>query len=1359
MCKIKNLKKILFLTFFFLGLSVLTCFAAEEKPVLNVSGVVNRGVSVDPVEQKDGYSAVLYTNTNGLPTSEANAITQTSDGFIWIGSYAGLIRYDGESFERMDSTTGVSNVRSLYVDDKDRLWVGTNDSGVFMMHRDELKNWNRSDGLDSASIRSISQDVDGYIYVGTTEGIAAIDSELNIHILSDGRVSESTIHEMRPAPDGMVYGLSTSGDIFTLKDGEIKNFIGSDAYTAQGVNSILPDPEKPGYVYLGAEGSQVYYGNLTSDNLRSLTVRDISPLSELQSLEYLDGQIWLCARGGIGKLSGNGVKVLTDVPMDNSVGHVMTDYEGNLWFTSMRQGVMKIVPNQFADLFARYGLKDEVVNSTCMCGDMMFVGTDDGLMVIKDGEALTSLPLKEAVTASGRDLKTNNLIDYLNGIRIRSIISDSKGRLWISTWRDRGLVRYDDGKVMTFTPDNGMISDRVRMVHELSDGTIVVANTGGVSLINEDKVIGSYTEKSGIEVAEILTIAEGYNHELLLGSDGGGIYVIGNGKIRHIGTDDGLDSEVILRIKRSRYKDLFWIVTSNSIAYMTPDLKVTTVKEFPYPNNYDLIENSKGDAWILASDGIYRISADELIANKEITPVHYGMASGIPYVATANSYSELTEEGDLYIASSSGIVEVNIEKPFEDVNELKMSVPFVDADSSRIYPDAEGTFTVPSDTHKLTVNCFVYNYSLTDPQVSYHLDGFDKEVTTVRRSDLGPIDYTNLRGGSYDFVVQLKDSMGRGSREKTIHIVKERAFYEETWFYLLSALSLMLIIFLIVRLILNRRITMLTRRAEEQGRLFDQTATALVNAIDAKDRYTHGHSARVAEYSKKLAWLLGKSEQECKEVYYAGLLHDVGKIGIPLNIINKEGKLTDEEYEIIKQHPALGAQILKSIKEYPFLSIGANYHHERFDGRGYPEGLKGEDIPEIARIVAVADAYDAMTSRRSYRDPIPQQKVREELIKGSGTQFDPDIARQMQHLIDLDTEYDMQEKEEMKELHGESAADNENGGSPSEGILINDHMVVIRLKVSYLPGRRATDPLPSMVLFDSLDAKLHTDERNIRELLYFEYGRIRFDGETEVSGARKMQTKKETGVDTGIASDDEYRIEAVRIKDHVLIKTFSKKQTNEVIIALPDSVRFSYIGFSSMDCRISNVMIDRAEEKTEAGYIPRIAEEISYIDGPEGDLPNVQIDGYRADSTDGILIKESMKISFHTMSLPTARLVWHCAYLVIFTSDNGKVDGENYREYALIRPDGESWEDKVPAKNTLTVEKLNSFKGWDAWKEKNKEGYDSTAKITKKGDTITVTTENLGIYIKNVTEILDDAKDIYVAITGDQCAVTNIRIE
>ena len=189
-----------------------------------------------------------------------------------------------------------------------------------------------------------------------------------------------------------------------------------------------------------------------------------------------------------------------------------------------------------------------------------------------------------------------------------------------------------------------------------------------------------------------------------------------------------------------------------------------------------------------------------------------------------------------------------------------------------------------------------------------------------------------------------------------------------------------------------------------------QVVKTLASAIDAKDRYTNGHSSRVAKYSKEIALRAGKSVEFQNEIYFVALLHDIGKIGVPDNILNKNSKLTDSEYETIKQHPSIGVEILKNITEMPNIEIGAHYHHERFDGKGYPEGLSGYDIPEIARIIAVADAYDAMTSRRSYRSALPQGAVREEIVKGRGLQFDPDFANIMLDMIDEDVRYEMRDE-------------------------------------------------------------------------------------------------------------------------------------------------------------------------------------------------------------------------------------------------------------------------------------------------------------------------------------------------------------
>jgi len=553
----------------------------------------------------------------------------------------------------------------------------------------------------------------------------------------------------------------------------------------------------------------------------------------------------------------------------------------------------------------------------------------------------------------------------------------------------------------------------------------------------------------------------------------------------------------------------------------------------------------------------------------------------------------------------------------------------------------------------------------------------------------------------------------------------------------------------------------LKKENENSRKLFAQTAEALASAIDAKDKYTKGHSSRVAEYSRKIAEIVGKTPQECDEIYYAALLHDVGKIGISRSILQKTGKLSDEEYQVIKEHPDIGAQILSSISESPYLSIGARSHHERYDGKGYPQGLKGNDIPEIARIIAVADAYDAMTSSRSYRETIPQQVVREEFVKGLGTQFDPVFGKIMIHLIDLDEEYQMKEKEEIKELAGKNELIcGEYRSAVSEGIVVTKEITKIKFQCIPEEGFPRERTNPSIILFDSLDARIHTEDKNIARLMYFEYGEIHFDGQVIRKGARKMQPKvTKKSVDAGQSSAVSYSIEAVKVKDHLLLTIDSDSATIEVIVALPDSARWAYIGLTGEHCHLLNVSIDRDDQSVPDNYIPRIAEEISYIDVPAGDLPNIQCDGYRSATTDGIPVKDEVTVTFHTMSLPTARLVWHCPYFSIFSSDNGKVNGPDFREYGLLRLDGENWDSDDFGTNEITVNKSDEFTNWDMWKTRKKEGLDCSATVRRKGDKIILTTKNLGIDITNITTMKDPSKDVYISLTGDQCALTNIRIK
>ena len=949
-------------------------------------------LSVDPTGRTKGFSTVLYDNKNGLPTSEANAIAETSEGFIWIGSYAGLIRYDGNTFERVGSTDGVSSIKCLYVDSRDRLWMGTNDNGVAVMEKGEFRFWGKMDGMKSTHTRAITEDENGKIYIATTCGIAVIDKDYNLTMLEDNLIAEANMRFMIMGTDGLIYGLTNLGDIMTLQDGRVLNYIPNGENTVTGaVGAFYPDMNEPGKVYMQTMNYSFCQARM-GDALTDVVEIDIQPLSTVQMISNIDGKLWICASNGIGYVENNEFHLLENLPLNNSVGGVMMDYLGNLWFTSTRQGVMKIVPNQFSDLFQRFDLPKNVVNTTCMIEDKLLIGSDTGLMVLNENGLVSSLPLTKAVTASGEDLEADDLIQLLSGCRIRSIIRDSQDRAWISIWRKLGLLRYDHGEVVVFTQEDGFPSLSLRAVAEKEDGKMLVALAGGVIVIEGDRVIASYGEKESITNTESLSVTEGLNGEIVLGSNGGGIYIVDDSGVTNINVEDGLPSDVVLRVKKDTKHNVVWIVCSSAIAYMTPDHHITTIQKFPYTNNFDLYENNHGDMWVLSSNGIYVVPTTELLANGEINPVYYSLANGLPCIATANSYSELTPEGDLYIPGSTGVCKVNVDQPFEDVNDLKAVVPYVEADGTRIYPDGSGAFTIPENTQKLTVPSFVFNYSLSNPQVSYQLEGFERQSTTVSRSDMVPIDFTNLRGGTYHYVMQLKDAMGRGNKEVSVQITKEKAFYEEIWFYIVAGLFLAFLLAESVRLYVRKKTRAMEKKHQETMTFVREITEAFAKVIDMKDRYTNGHSFRVAQYTTMLAKELGYDEETVEKYYRIALLHDIGKIGVPPEVLNKPGKLTDEEFDIIKSHTSQGYEALKEISIMPELAIGAQAHHERPDGRGYPNHLMGDAIPRVAQIIAVADCFDAMYSNRPYRNRMNFDKVVSIIKEVAGTQLAPDVV-------------------------------------------------------------------------------------------------------------------------------------------------------------------------------------------------------------------------------------------------------------------------------------------------------------------------------------------------------------------------------
>ncbi len=233
-----------------------------------------------------------------------------------------------------------------------------------------------------------------------------------------------------------------------------------------------------------------------------------------------------------------------------------------------------------------------------------------------------------------------------------------------------------------------------------------------------------------------------------------------------------------------------------------------------------------------------------------------------------------------------------------------------------------------------------------------------------------------------------------------------------------SRISILLFMIFIGIYLLQEQIRALKQKEQENKTFITEITEAFAKVIDMKDKYTNGHSTRVAKYTAMLAEELGYDEETVEKYYRIALLHDIGKIGIPMEVLNKPGKLTDEEFEIIKAHAQKGYDVLKNISIMPELAIGAGAHHERPDGKGYPNGLKGNEIPRVAQIIAVADTFDAMYSNRPYRKRMNFEKAVSIIKEVSGTQLTSDVVDAFLRLVE----------------RGKFRAKDDNGGGTTENI-------------------------------------------------------------------------------------------------------------------------------------------------------------------------------------------------------------------------------------------------------------------------------------------------------------------------------------
>ena len=943
------------------------------------------GTDAEAIDYND-YVHTVYNNNNGLPCGEANDIAQTNDGVLWIGTYAGLYRYNGREFRWIDNYESVKNVNCLYVDAEGRLWIGTNDNGLSIVIREKVVNvLDESSGLPSNSVRCIVRAEDGYYYVGTTGSMQVI-------VMNNGLKAENTLDEITYADsisaddNDHVATIASGGQLYLMSRGEILSSVSLPS-DREIFNCCAFAPD--GTLNVGTSTNHIYTYDVSGHDFKLISIISCPNVNSINNLNYLDdGTLFISTDSGISYIDKGGYHTLNTNDFNNSIDNMLYDYQGNLWFTSSRLGLLRLAKSPFKDVYSSVGMERRVVNAIVYWQNSYYIGTDKGL---------------DVVDKACREQINNELTTELDGKRIRCMYVDGNDHLWVCTYGS-GLMEYSPtGEEWAYNADNGSFGNRARIVTGLSDGTIMAAGDTGISYIKDHNIVKTIKNEDGIINSLILTLTEQNDGTILAGTDGDGIAVIKDGEIINLLTrENGLSSDVILRTVKDPKSEGVFIVTSNGLCYLDTDGRIRELTKFPYFNNYDIWVKDEDTLFVMSSAGIYVVERDDLVADSKIAWELLDARRGLGTSLTANSWNYYNGNNELFLPCDTGVYIIDVEKYNSDVRSYRMQLASVLLDGVSQPIDRTGTITVGQDVSRVEISPEILNYTIQDPNAGYFLEGYDTQWTILPQGSLNNIIYANLPAGEYTFHLAIFDSAGENVlEERKFNLVKIGKIYEQPGFliYMLLVLSLMLIWF--TWMIVQRHIY----QQQIKLNMANETVNAIANAVDAKDVRTHQHSMRVAEYSALIAeemkcfkwWHRNKTIENIKK---AAQLHDIGKIAVPDSVLNKVGRLTDDEYVKMKSHVTRGAEILKDFTLIENVEVGAKYHHERYDGKGYPDGLKGEEIPLFARIIAVADAFDAMTSNRVYRNHMDTEYVMTEMKRGRGNQFDPDALDAFLRLVD-----------------------------------------------------------------------------------------------------------------------------------------------------------------------------------------------------------------------------------------------------------------------------------------------------------------------------------------------------------------------
>ena len=738
-----------------------------------------------------------WTSADGLPGMTITAIMQDQKGYIYIGTYDGLVRFDGVEFVTfsriIDSKFDFASVRSIFQDTNGNLWVGHNDEGVSCIQPDgNIIKYNTETGLPHNSIRAICEDFNGNIWLGTASGLCYLTPDHQVKI-PEGlhELEQDTIQVSRLYCDtaGRIW-ISTAieNDLFVYTR-RVERFTGITKIKNPSVNEVTQD--KSGAFWFGVAPHYAIRIKDTEESLFDIG-HDHQEGTVVNSIvQDTAGNFWFASDCGITILH-NGMYTYYDKRnglADDYINHIFEDREGNMWIAYNRGGIEKMSQGKFRTISMPIA-----VNAICEdpIRSLTWLGADNGLYCYNKDSKFVE----------------NEITELCKGSRIRHVGLTDDGELLISSYSDISQVRVTkDNKITVWTMSDGLAGLKCRVSIKASDGKYYVGTTQGLSIIETDGSIRSLTRKDGLDNEFIMSLYEDSKGQIWVGTDGGGIYILKDEEIvKHYTSENGLAGNVIF--KTAPIEDSgFWIATGTGISKFNEENEsfsnLNSVSGLGTDSVFQLICDYTQTVWMTSNKGVFSVNLaelDEVTAGKKkkVTAKYYGESDGLNTGGiTSTSVSSQDSLGRIWFTLIDGFAIYDPVKSGKNQIPPKIEIQEYSIDNVKYDYHGEKIILSPS-ARRLSIKFTGLSFISSDQmRFCYKLDGFEPDYSEW--SNLRNVSYTNLKPGTYQFtVISQNGDEVKSKPSEPIIIIKKPYIWQIVWFWVAISLFVVTIAALII---------------------------------------------------------------------------------------------------------------------------------------------------------------------------------------------------------------------------------------------------------------------------------------------------------------------------------------------------------------------------------------------------------------------------------------------------------------------------------------------------------------------------------------------------------------------------------